>query len=167
LGASSIEIIRFAASNRLCVELDYIDDQGQPRTRIIEPYSLRRTQAGNIVLHAVRADSGGHRSYRVDRIQSARTTQQTFSPRYAVELTASGPIVAPSPSRTSGSTAPRHSRSRSRATAWRSGPIYTYQCGLCGKHFERKTRDSTLRPHKSPSGLPCSGRRGMLMDTRW
>jgi len=89
-GASSIEIIRFAASNRLCVELGYIDEHGRRRTRIIEPYSLRRTQAGNIVLHAVRADSGEHCSYRVDRIQNARMTEQTFIPRYAIELTPSG-----------------------------------------------------------------------------
>ena len=68
--------------------------------RIIEPYSRRRTQAGNIVLHAVRADSGEDRSYRVDCIQSARMTEQTIIPRYAIELTPSGPLVVPSTVRT-------------------------------------------------------------------
>jgi hypothetical protein len=63
-----------------------IDEYGHSRTRIIEPYSLRRTQAGHIVRHAVRADSGEHRSYRVDRIQNARTTEQIFIPRYAIKL---------------------------------------------------------------------------------
>ncbi|SRR6266851_3353774 len=166
-GASSIEIIRFAASNRLRVELDYIDEHGRRRTRIIEPYSLRRTQAGNIVLHAVRADSGEHRSYRVDRIQNARTTAQTFIPRYAIELTPSGPIVVPSTVRTSGFTAPQLSSPRRRATTRQSGATYIYQCSLCGKRFERKTHNATLRSHKSPKGWPCSGRWGMLMDTRW
>jgi hypothetical protein len=128
---------------------------------------LRRTQAGNIVLHAVRADSGEHRSYRVDRIQNARTTEQTFIPRYAIELTPSGPIVVPSPVRTSSFTAQRLTSPRRLATIPRPGPTYIYQCSQCGKRFERKTQDATLRPHKSPSGWPCSGRGGMLMDTRW
>jgi hypothetical protein len=39
-----IEVIRFAASNHLLVELDYRDEQGNRRTRPIEAYSLRRTQ---------------------------------------------------------------------------------------------------------------------------
>ena len=56
---------------RLCIELDYRDEDGRRSVRIIEPYSLRRTQAGHIVLHAVRADNQLHRSYRVDRIRGA------------------------------------------------------------------------------------------------
>jgi predicted nucleotidyltransferase component of viral defense system len=79
---SQLEVIRFAAANRLCVDLDY-----QDRTRRIEPYSLRRTKTGDIVLHAWNIDSDAHRSYRVDRIQGAHTTSQVFNPRYAVELT--------------------------------------------------------------------------------
>jgi predicted DNA-binding transcriptional regulator YafY len=94
-GASSIESIRFAASNRLCVELDYIDEQGRRSTRIIGPDSLRHTQAGHIVLHAVRPDSRLHRSYRADRIETARTTERTFIPRYAIEFFPSSPITAP------------------------------------------------------------------------
>ena len=46
--SAPLEIIRFAASNRLCVELDYMDQQGRRSLRIIEPYSLRRTQAGEL-----------------------------------------------------------------------------------------------------------------------
>ena len=34
-----IEVIRFSASNRLCVELDYVDEQGRRGVRIIELYS--------------------------------------------------------------------------------------------------------------------------------
>ena len=44
---SYLEIIRFAASKRSCVDLAY-----QGSVRKIEPYSLRRTRDGNIVLHA-------------------------------------------------------------------------------------------------------------------
>ena len=42
-----VEVIRFAAANRLLVELDYRDVEGQRTTRIVEPYSLRQTQAGD------------------------------------------------------------------------------------------------------------------------
>jgi hypothetical protein len=82
-----IEAIRFAAANRLCVELDYRNEQGARSSRVIEPYSLRRSAAGTLLLMAVRADSGESRSYRVDRIQGAKVTQCVFTPRYAVELT--------------------------------------------------------------------------------
>ena len=65
----------------------------QGSTRRIEPYSLRRTQEDNIILHAWSVDRDAHRSYRLDRIEGARTTSQTFSPRYAVELTPTGPVA--------------------------------------------------------------------------
>jgi predicted nucleotidyltransferase component of viral defense system len=163
--SAPIEVIRFAASNRLCVELDYIDEQGRRGVRTIEPYSLRRTQAGDIVLHAVRADNQQHRSYRIDRIRGARTTQRTFTPRYAVELTPTGPISAPPTSHTPHITAPRTSTiSR---TSGHSGPTYVYQCGLCSKRFEHSKRDSTLRPHKDKNDWPCSGRHGIWVDTKW
>lgn len=90
-----LEIIRFAASNRFCVELDYADEQGNRNLQIIEPYSLRRTQAGDIILYAVRTDTQAQCSYRVDHIKGARATHQTFSPQYAIELTPKGPITVP------------------------------------------------------------------------
>lgn len=86
-----LEVIRFAGANRLLVELRY-----QGSTRRIEPYSLRRTQDGNIVLHAHNLDKDEHRSYRVDRIEGARTINQTFVPRHAIELTPTGPVVVAS-----------------------------------------------------------------------
>jgi predicted nucleotidyltransferase component of viral defense system len=157
-----LEVIRFSASNRMCVELDYVDEQGRRAVRTIEPYSLRRTQAGDLILHAVRADSRQHRSYRVDRIRGARTTQQTFTPLYAVELTPTGPISAPATARTAVARPSGLSR-----TSRRSGPIYVYQCGLCQKRFEHSKRDPTLRRHKSEGGWPCSGRHGIWVDTMW
>ncbi len=87
---SYLEIIRFAAANHLCVDLEYRES-----IRRIEPYSLRRTREGNIVLHATRVSDGKHRSYRVDRIQGARATGQSFIPRFALELSPQGPPVIP------------------------------------------------------------------------
>lgn len=159
---ASLEVIRFSASNRLCVELDYVDEQARRAVRVIEPYSLRRTQAGDVLLHAIRFDNGQHRSYRMDRIRGARTTEHTFTPKYAVELTPTGPISAPRLSYPPRNTTPRASR-----TSSRSGPTYIYQCGLCGKRFDRSKRDPTLRAHKSASGWACSGRHGIWVDTKW
>jgi predicted nucleotidyltransferase component of viral defense system len=96
-GTSSLENIRFAAANRLCVELDYIDEEGRRRVRTIEPYSLRVSDAGNVRLIALRADSGETRSYRLDRIQGAVVTTRTFVPRFEIELTPTGAIYMPPP----------------------------------------------------------------------
>ncbi len=90
---SMVEIIRFAAGNRLLAELDY-----QGSAHRIEPYSLRRTQDGNIVLHAWNTDKNEHRSYRLDRMQGVRATNRSFAPRYAIELGPEGAVQAPASS---------------------------------------------------------------------
>jgi predicted nucleotidyltransferase component of viral defense system len=159
--SAPIEVIRFAASNRLCVELDYVDEQGKRGVRTIEPYSLRRTQAGDIILHAVRVDNQQHRSYRIDRIRGARATQRTFAPRYAIELTPAGPISAPMATYGPRISSPTRSR-----TSGYSGPIYVYECSRCNKRFDHSKRDSALRAHKDQNGWPCSGRHGVWVDTK-
>jgi hypothetical protein len=82
VGSSSLEAIRFAAANRLCVDLHY-----QGSVRRIEPYSLRRTRAGAILLFATKTQNGESRSYRLDRIEGTTITDEVFAPRFAVELT--------------------------------------------------------------------------------
>ncbi len=156
---SFLEIIRFAAANHLCVDLKY-----RGSTRRIEPYSLRRTRVGNIVLYAIRVSNGELRSYRIDRIQGAQTTGQSFIPRYAVELTPQGPAIIP-PTATRRST--RMSRPRRRRVSRTSGPRYIYECAYCGKHFTRKKRTSRLNPHKDKSGYPCPGRAAIYVETRY
>jgi predicted nucleotidyltransferase component of viral defense system len=83
---SSLEVIRFAAGNHLCVDLDYTANSGERSSRIVEPYSLRRASNGNILLYAVRADSGVTRTYKINQINDASVTNQVFTPRYQVEL---------------------------------------------------------------------------------
>ncbi len=85
-----LEPVRFAGANRLCVELGY-----QGSKRVIEPYSLRRTRDGSLLLYAVKVQTRELRSYRVDRIQSIKVTNIPFRPRYAVEFGAVGPLAAP------------------------------------------------------------------------
>ncbi len=93
--SAPLEVIRFAAANRLRVELDYRDEHGRRSTRTIEPYSLRRSSAGDLLLFAVKADTGESRSYRVNRIAGAMATRQSFTPRFVIEMMDSGPLVAP------------------------------------------------------------------------
>ena len=67
----------------------------QNKYRLIEPYSLRRTEEGNILLYALRHESKDWRSYRVDRIQGAEITQTSFVPMHAIELTAANHLPVP------------------------------------------------------------------------
>lgn len=82
----SLEIIRFAAGNRLCVELDYTDQKGQQSTRTIEPYSLRKAKNGKIFLYGVRTDNEEIRSYDINRINGASIINKVFKARYQVEF---------------------------------------------------------------------------------
>ena len=84
-----LESIRFAAINHLCVELGY-----QQSVRVIEPYSLRRTKDGNLLLHALKAETGESRSYRVDRIESIKVTNRPFTPKYKIVFSSGGTIGA-------------------------------------------------------------------------
>lgn len=158
-----LEVIRFAAANHLCVDLAY-----NGRIRRIEPYSLRETAEGNYVLHAIRCDSGEYRNYRVDRIQGASVTQQTFIPRYLVELSSEGPLaVAPTLARPARFARPKAPRMRPAARSLSNGPTYVYRCTACGKTFNRKTMDGTMNPHKNRQGYNCYGRYGTYVRTKY
>ncbi len=173
LGVSApLEIVRFAAANRLCVALDYQDEQGRRDVRIIEPYSLRRSSAGNLLLMAVKADTGEIRSYRADRIVGATATQQSFTPKYIIEFSESGPLSAPALER--GPAASGAPARTSKAPARRSvgsfalkGPTHVFRCTVCGKTFKRQSYDATLNPHKNKTGQPCYGSFGSFVKTEY
>jgi predicted nucleotidyltransferase component of viral defense system len=163
-----LEIIRFAAANHLCVDLTY-----DGSVRRIEPYSLRQTAEGNFILHAIRSDSGDHRSYRVDRMQDTSVTGQSFVPRYLVELSQGGPLpVAPAVSRPSSLGSPSWEtrttpRPRRAASSRSDGPVHIYRCNVCGKNFQRKSMDGSLNPHKNPQGYDCYGTFGTYVRTKY
>ena len=82
----AIDQIRYAARNRLCVEITYHD-----AVRMTEPYSLRVAKTGNMLLYVHEilkngAPTGDTRAYKVNEIRSARVTEEPFQPRYRVEL---------------------------------------------------------------------------------
>jgi hypothetical protein len=80
-----LEPLRYAGANRLKVEIDYRAAQGRQGPRVVEPYSLRRTADGLLVLFVVN-DHGQLRSFRVDHIAGIRPTASTFTPRFRVEF---------------------------------------------------------------------------------
>jgi predicted nucleotidyltransferase component of viral defense system len=80
-----LELLRYAGANRLMVDVDYRAEHGRQGPRRVEPYSLRRTQDGNLVLFVVN-DRGQLRSYRVDRITGIRPTTISFTPKFRVEF---------------------------------------------------------------------------------
>lgn len=163
-----LEVIRFAAANHLCIDLVY-----DGTTRRIEPYSLRRTSEGNYVLHAIRHESGEHRSYRVDKIQGASVSRQSFSPRYLIELTSEGPLpVEQTAVRAIADFQTHHLprkiiRTRAPRAMWSGGPTYVFRCTICKKTFERKSMDSSLNPHKHPRGYACPGSVGIYVKTKY
>ena len=167
-----LEIVRFGAANRLCVDLEYRDEQGRVGSRVIEPYSLRRTKGGDLLLYAVRTDNGQDRSYRVDRILRVRPTNQPFTPRYEVELSLVEPIRARELSRparpTSPFEAPRRTARRAKPSARGFGqPRHVFECVSCGRRFEHSQYDSGLREHKTKSGYPCASRIGSYVATKY
>jgi len=157
------EIIRFAAANHLCVDLTY-----KKSRRLIEPYSLRRTKDGNLLLHAIRHDNGEHRAYRIDRIENASLTEIPFVPKYAIELTPSGPVSAPVSNRVSTSLGRRKSvRGYFTPPKTSYGPKYVIECPVCGKRFIHKTSNPKLNKHKDKQGYPCYGRIGYIVETKY
>lgn len=79
------ELIRYSGANRMKVEIDYQAADGRWGPRVVEPYSLRRTKDGNLLLFVVN-DRGQLRGYRVDRIAGVRPTAETFKPSFLVEF---------------------------------------------------------------------------------
>ncbi len=172
---STLERVRFAAVNRLCVELDYRKQNGQRSTYVIEPYSLRTTSEGNLLLYGVKLPAGQIRCFRTDRIISATVTQQAFTPRFSIDFIPEGPVRLSARQMTSTSltmpqrrsSVPRARTGRTRARRSSGGPKHVYQCPVCGKHFTRSTHNSRLNAHKTKQGYPCSGRTGYYVKTRY
>ena len=138
-GGVALEPIRFAGANRLCVDLGY-----QGSVRRIEPYSLRVTRDGNLLLYAIRRQDRQLRSYRVDRVTSVEVTTEPFRPVSVVEFRPTGPTFAP--------TMPAHPR-RSASSSSR----YRVRCPYCGKAFDRRRPGTRLNAHKDRAGRRCVG----------
>lgn len=163
-----LESIRFAAVNHLCVELGY-----KHKVRLIEPYSLRRTKDGHLILHAIKVATNEHRCYRVDSIESIKVTTRTFTPRYEIEFSPVGTIHAsPTPQKSKISSFSDYKlnelphRPSSLRTTSSHGMKHIFQCGLCQKKFTKSKYDVTLREHKNSLGMNCPGKIGFFVGNK-
>lgn len=159
--------IRFAAANRLCIDLAY----GGKR-RLIEPYSLRRSKAGALLLMAVKHQTGEARSYRFDRIQGVAVSNVSFIPRYTIELGSSGnftvqPTVRRAPDPVPSFYSPFRVARAPQRSRTSYGVKYIYRCSVCDKKFTHTKMGGKLNPHKDKDGYPCYGRFGYLEDTTY
>ena len=160
---TSIEEIRFAASNLLCIELGY-----QGSRRLIEPYAIRRSLTGNFLLYAVKSLTGESRSYRLDRIQSVKATSQSFKPRYPVEIATNTSLETAPPVVTGGGPRRASFGARRRSGVYRAGEMrYVFRCPMCHKLFRRSEYDGTLNSHKNKQGWPCYGTQGVFVKQEY
>ena len=129
--------------------------------RLIQPLSWKAPR--RVFVNAERQES---RSYRIERIQGATIVNRSFSPKYQIELTPSGPLIAPAMARVAENPWRQAAAlRRSTGSAW-GKTTYLYRCQICRKRFERTSMDATLRAHKNPAGYPCGGRHGIYVGTK-
>jgi hypothetical protein len=81
----NMQLLRYSALNRLKIKIFYEAKQGGTAPRLVEPYSLRRTQQGNVLLYAINQNNE-LRSYRLDRIYGMEPSGQSFIPKFRVEI---------------------------------------------------------------------------------
>ncbi|MBI5369167.1 MAG: nucleotidyl transferase AbiEii/AbiGii toxin family protein [Planctomycetes bacterium] len=145
-----LELIRFAGANRLLIAFPY-----HGRQRVVEPYSLRRSSQGNLLLYAWEGASATIKAFKVTEIADLKVTSQSFVPRYRVEFTATGSLTDPP-------AASRPPSARTGSPAYH-GQVYVFACPFCRKQFRHHKNDPALRAHKSDAGGNCIGRRGDLL----
>jgi predicted nucleotidyltransferase component of viral defense system len=137
--------------------------------RRVEPYSLafKRKKDGTAREYFYAWDrSGGNsghvgiKSFVSENIQSLEITDESFIPRYPIELV-KGPGYFAKPF----STAQNLSRPsfRSRRSPYSSGMTYTIECPICSKRFKRNSYDTHLNEHKDKYGNRCFGRTGYMV----
>jgi proteasome accessory factor C len=69
------------------VEIEYLKEMAaEPSTRVVEPYALER-QMPNWYVHTWDRTSGAERSFRLDRMRSAKLSREKFEPREGFEPT--------------------------------------------------------------------------------
>jgi hypothetical protein len=160
--ALPLEVIRFAGGNRLLIELVYDGSR-----RLVEPYSLRQSSAGNLLLYGWEQGATHVKAFTIAKMREVRSTNIAFQPRYRVEFTSAEPLSAPptAASMPGVSHSEHRPQQRRRRQPTALGPTYMFVCPYCQKQFRHSKNNSTLRRHKTPDGLwDCSGRRGHLMN---
>ena len=137
--------------------------------RMVEPYALafkrRRDGVGREYFYAWDQTGGrsgevGIKSYTADKVQSVAMTEETFEPRFSIELAKSGQYFGKPYFSGSGA---RFATPRRARTASGLYPQYTVECPYCRKRFKRSSYDTKLNEHKDRYGNRCYGRIGYIV----
>jgi len=154
---SRSEIMESARLNRL---LRFMYDGLE---RVIEPYALvfkrRKDGVAREYLYGwdVRGEVG-IKSYIADKVHSVSILDQTFDPRFPIELAKSTGYFAKPFSSSAGTFASHRARRKSSF-----GIEYTVECPYCNKRFKRSSYDTKLNEHKDRYGNRCYGRIGYIV----
>jgi len=144
------------------------------QSRLVEPYSLvyKRRKDGHAEEYLYvwdrtggRISGPGLKTFVNTKIRSIAMTDETFEPRYPVELSKAGeygnktyfsrPFGGGSGAR------------RVRLAPLRHGWRYTVECSYCSRRFKRMRRNTRLNRHKDQYGNDCYGRTGYLVDQEY
>jgi hypothetical protein len=93
--AIPIEKVRYAAVNHLYVKVMYRKQGAHFKEYILAPYSLRKTQTGELLLYAVKDGEDQAKAFRVDWMRTLEVTGKPFVPRFKIEFASAGFINAP------------------------------------------------------------------------
>lgn len=142
--------------------------------RQVEPYSLtykiRKDGVGREYFYGW--DKTGGRSgnftikmYTADKVQSIDLTDETFEPRFPIELSRAGEISGQVYFGKPFSSTPRIRTTSSRIRKVRSFSSFSYtiQCPVCLKKFKRSSYDTKLNKHKDNFGNRCYGSYGYIV----
>ncbi len=157
------EIMEAARLHRL---LRFVYDGLQ---RTVEPYALvfkrRRDGVAREYFYAWDLSGGrsgevGIKSYIADKVHSVAIADQTFEPRFPIELTKSGGYFG-KPTFSNSGVGTFTSRRTPRSSGL--GMQYTVECPYCNKRFPRSKYDTKLNEHKDHYGNRCPGRVGYMV----
>lgn len=81
-GSAPLEVLRFCGANRLKVQFDYHDKSN----RIVEPYSLRQANTGNLLFYGWQDGESHIKAFKVAEIHNLQATNISFSPKYQIEF---------------------------------------------------------------------------------
>jgi predicted nucleotidyltransferase component of viral defense system len=138
--------------------------------RIVEPYSLvfkrRKDGYGQEYFYVYDRTGGrsgpGIKALLNTKVEGLELTDETFTPRYAVELSKAGEHSG------SGYFARPFRRGAGRINRPRTpGWVYVVQCSYCNRRFRRRQRNIRIAKHNDSYGNPCYGRSGYIVDQNY
>ena len=136
--------------------------------RTVEPYALvfkrRRDGIAREYFYAWDLTGGrsgevGIKSYIADKVHSVTIAEETFEPRFPIELTKSGGYFG----KPFSGAGVRTFSSRRAQTRSALAVQYTLECPYCNKRFKRPNYDTKLNEHKDRYGNRCYGKVGYMV----